>query len=71
MTTKGLAKQILPIIALIAPGHFVIVESVTLSGVAVWDPDAKGPGMPGQKTYSATEWAKVWDGIALRALPGR
>jgi ABC-type bacteriocin/lantibiotic exporter with double-glycine peptidase domain len=74
LTMKGLAEQKLPIIALVAPGHYVIVEAVSLSPthpltsakVAVWDPDAKGTGAADRRTFSATEWAKAWEGVALR-----
>jgi len=74
LTTKGLMKQQLPIIALIAPGHYVVVESInhsptsplTLSSVSAWDPDAKGTGNAGQRTFTAVQWEKAWEGVALR-----
>ena len=66
LTPRGLAKQRLPIIALIAPGHYVLVEAVTASGVAVWDPDAKGAGAAGRRSFGADAWDKAWNGVALR-----
>ena len=70
LTTKGLARQKLPLIALIAPGHYVLVDSIALSGLTVWDPDAKGVGVSGRRAYTAGEWEKAWNGVALRAAPG-
>ena len=66
LTAKGLAKQKLPIVALIAPGHYVLVEAVTPLGVTTWDPDAHGTGAAGRRTYSEAEWGKAWSGVALR-----
>jgi ABC-type bacteriocin/lantibiotic exporter with double-glycine peptidase domain len=84
LTTKGLAKQRLPLIALIAPGHYVLVEAVTPSpshplphgpigtpsSVSVWDPDAKGPGVAGRRGFTVAEWEKAWSGAALRVAGG-
>jgi hypothetical protein len=67
LTARGLAKQRLPLIALIAPGHYVLVEAVTPAAVAVWDPDASGPGVAGRRSIPAAEWARSWTGAALRA----
>ena len=67
MTPRGLAKQRLPIVALIAPGHYVLVEAVTAGGVAAWDPDAQGAA--GRRSFTTAEWDKAWNGVALR--PGR
>ena len=66
LSAKGLAKQKLPLVALIAPGHYVLVEAVTLAEVAVWDPDATGMGRSGRRTFTAAAWAKAWNGVALR-----
>ena len=74
MTLRGLTEQKLPLIALIAPGHYVLVEAVTPSPtppggsatVTVWDPDARGMGAPGRRVYTTAEWGKSWNGAALR-----
>ncbi len=62
MTAQGLAQQTRPIIALIAPGHFVIVERTQNDAVRYWDPSAdKGA----TKTVPQTEWKQAWGGIAV------
>ena len=65
LTQKGLAKQKLPLIALLRPGHYVVVDKVTASAVTVWNPDAQGTGKAGTKTYSLAEWQATWNGICL------
>lgn len=65
LTPKGLAEQPLPLIALITPGHYVLVEAVTPQAVTVWDPDARGLNQPGRRSVSAAEWGRVWRGLAL------
>ncbi len=74
LTTKGLERQKLPVITLLSPGHYVIVESITKSGITVWDP-AGGPptpnlggdrsGKPARRTYRPEEWKPTWTGIAI------
>jgi hypothetical protein len=54
------------LVALIQPGHYVLVEDVRAGEVDVWDPSANGADQPGRHRYSRPEWAKVWDGIMLR-----
>ena len=66
LSAKGLAKQKLPLVALIMPGHFVLVETVSPAQVSVWDPDAKGIGVGGRRTFTTAAWTKAWNGIALR-----
>jgi ABC-type bacteriocin/lantibiotic exporter with double-glycine peptidase domain len=62
----GLARQKLPIIALLAPGHYVIVDRVGDQSVSLWDPDGKGLNIGGPKTFSLRDWRRSWQGIALR-----
>ncbi|MCW3055743.1 MAG: apxIB [Chthonomonadales bacterium] len=66
LSEKGLSKQKLPLVALIQPGHYVLVEKVAPAQVSVWDPDAKGIGIGGRRTFSTADWAKAWGGVALR-----
>jgi hypothetical protein len=74
LTLAGLREQPLPVIALIAPGHYVLVDgvtpaSVTSQGVTVWDPDAQGVGHPQLETVPATVWGQEWQGITLALGP--
>lgn len=65
LTQRGLAQQKLPLIALLRPGHYVLVERVTAENVAVWNPDANGVGRAGVKTYPVAEWQAAWTGMGL------
>jgi predicted double-glycine peptidase len=73
LTQNGLLKRKLPLIALSAPGHYVLVEAVQApsalllrpGGVEVWDPDGAGPGEPGERRYSLEEWGRLWTGMVL------
>ena len=65
LTYKGLSKQPLPLITIIAPGHYVIVDHVSIFGVSVWDPYTNGIDKPAAKKYSKKEWLNLWSGIAL------
>ncbi len=65
LSHQGLLGQKLPAIALIVPGHFVLVERAHPLRVWVWDPDANGAGKPGPRQFSRREWANVWGGVAL------
>lgn len=69
LTQKGLGEQRLPVIALVTPGHYVLVESVSAQSVTVWDPDARGLGRGGPRVYPVAEWSRAWRGTAL-ALEG-
>lgn len=69
LTPKGLAAQRLPVIALIEPGHYVLVEAVTPSQVTVWDPDARGVGKSDRQTVPAARWQRLWAGTALALRP--
>lgn len=65
LTPKGLAAQRLPVIALVTPGHYVLVDAVSARNVTVWDPDAHGQGRGGAVSISAAQWKRGWRGITL------
>ncbi|BDI28740.1 hypothetical protein CCAX7_007910 [Capsulimonas corticalis] len=71
LTVNGLLQQKFPLIALIAPGHYVIVDSATPALITVWDPDLHGIGHGGAHIYPISEWTHVWRGtaLALAAVP--
>ena len=64
MTPAGLEKQRLPLIALVAPGHWVLVEAVSSGRVRVWDPSG-GSGQALVREYSRAEWGRAWSGVVL------
>lgn len=70
LTQKGLGGQRLPLVALIAPGHYVVVEAVTPSQVTVWDPDARGLGKGGRRACALAPWSRAWRGTALALEAG-
>jgi tetratricopeptide (TPR) repeat protein len=61
----ALTAQKLPMVALVSPGHFVLVEQVTPDSIHVWEPPATRKGKGERKTHSAFEWAQIWGGYAL------
>jgi hypothetical protein len=68
MTADGLRQRLSqgPVIALIAPGHFVVVTEISERGVVrTWDANALGQDRPGEKVYLASEWEKLWDGYGV------
>jgi hypothetical protein len=65
LTWAGLRKQRLPMVALVKPGHYVIVEAAPADFVRVWDPEAGGRGKPGVLRFSPEQWRARWDGVAL------
>ena len=69
LTQKGLAEQTLPVIALIAPGHYLLVEAVAPAAVTAWDPDAHGQGKGDARTLPLADWQRRWHGIALALTP--
>lgn len=69
LTPKGLAAQTLPVIALVAPGHYVLVEAVGAAGVTIWDPDASGVGHGGRRTVQPPVWGRMWQGMTLALQP--
>jgi predicted double-glycine peptidase len=69
LTQKGLSKQPLPLAALVAPGHYVLVDAVTPKEVTVWDANGKGQGKPDTKRYTVQQWGQIWSGVALILRP--
>ena len=66
LSAAGLAKQPLPLIALLQPGHYVLVQAVSKEGVTTWNPNADSPNAGASKTYSPAEWRREWTGMAVR-----
>lgn len=69
LTPKGLGTQTLPVIALVVPGHYVLVEAVGAAGVTIWDPDASGVGHGGRRTVQPPVWGRMWRGMTLALQP--
>lgn len=65
LTVRGLARQTLPAIALVTPGHYVLVEHVSPGTVTVWDPDARGIGHGASGTVRLADWQHEWQGTTL------
>jgi hypothetical protein len=66
LSSAGLRVQKLPLIALVAPGHFVLVEEIATDGsVTIWD--ANNATHTGEtRTLTATQWQELWQGgVAL------
>jgi len=71
LTQKGLLKQPLPLVALVMPGHYVVVDAVSPGEVTVWDAHGSSTGKPATRRYSVKEWSVLWSsGIALVVQPG-
>ena len=62
---EALIQQNLPVVALIEPGHFVLVEQVAADTVQVWEPPATRTGKGERRMHSAAEWEKIWGGYAV------
>ncbi len=69
LTQKGLTEQTLPVIALLLPGHYVLVEAVSPLGVTVWDPDTFGVGQPKSHPLPLSQWRRCWSGVVLAFSP--
>lgn len=69
LTWEGLRKQPTPLIALLKPGHYVIVNNVGGLGVTIWDPNGAGLHKPSTRRLSPNSWAKEWTGFALVLRP--
>lgn len=69
LTWDGLRKQPLPLIALVAPGHYIIVDGVGWRSVKIWDAYGEGVGKPSTRKFSQNEWMRVWGGLALVLQP--
>jgi hypothetical protein len=65
LTDADFRKQALPLLALVAPGHIVVVDKIDRACVTVWDPAANGPGRPADKDIVWPQWRRMWRGVAL------
>ncbi len=65
LTDTDLIRAKMPAIALVDPGHYVLLEHADGNGVTVWDPDLKATGVGGLKRYTPAQWQRAWNGIAL------
>jgi ABC-type bacteriocin/lantibiotic exporter with double-glycine peptidase domain len=65
LTTSELAKQPLPAIAFLYPGHFVLVEAVSAKSVKFWNPDGEGVGKATTNEMSSTDWERSFSGKVL------
>ena len=65
LTPKGLAEQMLPVIALVTPGHYVLVDAVSAQIITVWDPDAHEQGYGRTVSIPAAQWKREWQGVTL------
>lgn len=69
LTPQGLTAQRLPVIALVMPGHYVLVDAASSAGVTLWDPDAHGLGHGGAYSVPAARWRREWHGVTLALAP--
>lgn len=69
LTQAGLAQQALPAIALLQPGHYVLIDHLDASGITLWNPDARGTGRGDAQHLSLPQWRQQWHGIALAITP--
>ncbi|HEU4752098.1 MAG TPA: hypothetical protein VFU47_03240 [Armatimonadota bacterium] len=51
--------------ALLRPGHFVLVERAVFPEVTGWDPSGAGRDQPAERPWSREEWQREWAGAAL------
>jgi ABC-type bacteriocin/lantibiotic exporter with double-glycine peptidase domain len=65
LTQKGLVKQQFPLIALVAPGHYVIVEKASMDEVTIWDSNMAKVKKPLVRDVPIKEWSEMWKGIVL------
>ena len=65
LTQKGLIKQQFPLIALVAPGHYVIVEKASMNEVTIWDSNMVKAKKPALRDVPIKEWSERWKGIVL------
>ena len=65
LTPRGLRQQRLPVIALVRPGHYVLVEATTPENVTIWDPNTRGIGQGDHRTLRQSEWQRAWHGVTL------
>jgi predicted double-glycine peptidase len=65
VTERGLDRQPLPAIALVSPGHYVLLERIAPDAVSAWDPGLHGPAGGGERAYSRTDWNRLFMGTVL------
>ena len=65
VTPKGLKQQKLPLIALVIPGHYIIIESMDENTVQTWDASGAGISKPARRTIKMKDFEKMWDGVVL------
>jgi predicted double-glycine peptidase len=65
LTQNGLERQNLPIAAILARGHYVLVNVVNPTAVTIWDPYLNGPGKPGKREVKLEDWNKEWGGVTV------
>lgn len=71
LTPAGLARQRLPVVALLSPAHYVLVERIAPDGITLWNPDSRGAGRGTSSRLARPDWMRLWRGVALcAARPG-
>jgi hypothetical protein len=65
LTEADFRKQALPLLALVAPGHIVVVDQIDRACVTVWDPDSNGPRRSAARDIVWPQWRRMWRGVAL------
>jgi hypothetical protein len=65
LTKTGLRAQKLPVIALVSPGHFVVVDEARWSGLQVWDPTPPQYGRSRTRWYGWDRWERVSRGLTV------
>ncbi|MBC7808954.1 MAG: hypothetical protein H7145_22705, partial [Akkermansiaceae bacterium] len=76
LTAEGLRRQVLPVVALVQPGHFVLVEKIAPGGsVTIWDssdtfiPPGEATARSKTRVVPAGEWQRIWTNTALTTAP--
>lgn len=62
LTEVGLLSQRLPVVALVTPAHYVIVDRVSAAGVTVWDPAAHPQA---DTAVPLADWRRAWSGAVM------
>jgi len=69
LSWQGLMRQPRPLIAWVAPQHFVVVTQVKADGVRVWDPtgapQCEGAGKPAEFFVPKKQWLQQWQQVGL------
>ena len=73
LTQTGLARTLAAprtsAVALVSPGHYVLVEAAGPGGVTIWDPDGDGQGRGARRTLGLAAWQGLWQGTTLALTP--